>query len=90
MEFLVVVKSLRVIYVGFQAIARPLEAPTASTEMDLLFFQRRDIKTFRLSLLLLVSWIMSIVGLSCSNFLSYHYVLAGIVDSSDIPGDDFH
>jgi hypothetical protein len=42
MEFLVVVKSLRVIVEGFQAIARPPEALATSTAMELLFFQRRD------------------------------------------------
>jgi hypothetical protein len=37
MEFLVVVNSLRVIVVGFQAIVGPHEALAASTVMELLF-----------------------------------------------------
>jgi hypothetical protein len=47
MEFLVVVKSLRVIVVGFQAIASPPEALDASTAMELLFFQRRESRVWR-------------------------------------------
>jgi hypothetical protein len=55
MEFLVVVKSLKVMDEEFQAIARPPEDLTASTTMELLFFRIPESIVWIFSLFLFVS-----------------------------------